>query len=181
MKKSPRFLLWFIILLTLFAILINLPSDIFPFTKSLSFKKGLDLAGGISMTLKADMSKISLNQRNSALDSAKTVIERRINPGGASETSIKTSMTKGEYRLIVDLPGFSDLKQAEGLVGTTAELNFLEQETSLGETATSAAAFKATGLTGKDLKETSVVFDPNSGKPQVSLVFTSEGGKNLPR
>lgn len=179
MKKSPRLLLWFIILLTLFALLINLPSNIFPFTKSLSFKKGLDLAGGISMILKADISKISSNQLDSALNSAKTVIERRINPGGASETSIKTSIVKGEYRLIVDLPGFSDLKQAEQLVGTIAELNFLEQETSLGETATSAAAFKATGLTGKDLKETSVVFDPNSGKPQVSLVFTSEGGKKF--
>lgn len=180
MKKSPRFLLWFIILLTILAFVINLPSKgLISFTKPLFFKEGLDLAGGISMTLKADMSKIPSNQRDSALNSAKTVIERRINPGGASETSIKTSIAKEEYRLIVDLPGFSDLKQAEQLVGTTAELNFLEEETPSGKTATSAATFKATGLTGKDLKETSVVFDPNSGKPQVSLVFTSEGGKKF--
>lgn len=177
---KPRFLLWFIILLTIFSVLINLPSvGPLSFKKNLTFKKGLDLAGGTSITLKADMSKIPSNRRDSALNSAKTVIERRINPGGASETSIKTSIAKGEYRLIVDLPGFSDLKQAEQLVGTTAELNFLEEETPSGKTATSAAAFKATGLTGKDLKETNVVFDPNSGKPQVSLVFTSEGGKKF--
>ena len=72
MKKSPRVLLWFIILLTILTVLINLHSKGFlSFTKSLSFKEGLDLAGGTSLTLKADMKNISQAQRNKALESVK--------------------------------------------------------------------------------------------------------------
>ena len=49
-----------------------------------SIKKGLDLAGGIKIVLKADVSKISAGDRDSALESAKTVIERRVNLLGVS-------------------------------------------------------------------------------------------------
>lgn len=37
--------------------------------------------------------------------------------------------------------------------------------------------FVATSLTGKQLKRSDVVFDPNSGAPQVQLTFNSEGAK----
>ena len=78
LKKSPRLLLWFIVLLTVFAILVNLPSvGILSFTKALTFKKGLDLAGGTSVTLKADMKDISVGQRDKALEAVKTVIKQR--------------------------------------------------------------------------------------------------------
>lgn len=38
-----------------------------------------------------------------------------------------------------------------------------------------ADPFKPTGLTGKQLERADVVFDPNTGEPQVSLTFNSEG------
>ena len=53
-------------------------------TRDLSFHRGLDLEGGTNVTLKADMKDIPESQRNDALDSAKTVIEKRINFFGVS-------------------------------------------------------------------------------------------------
>ncbi len=43
------------------------------------------------------------------------------------------------------------------------------------EEALYADPYKLTGLTGKNLERADVVFDPNTGEPQVSLTFDSEG------
>ena len=202
MKKSPRFLLWFIIILTILAVLINLPSIGFlSITKSLSFKKGLDLAGGTSLTFKADMKDIASGQKDKALDGVKTVIERRINFFGVSEPVIQTSISRNDYRIIIELPGV-DINQAKNIIGTTAKLSFWEQGASssavLIKSAEDLKALVATqsaypinviqvlgtypnktNLSGRDLKETGVGFDSQSGKPQVQLKFTSEGAKKF--
>ena len=192
MKKSPRFLLWFIILLTVSAVLINLPSaGPLSFTESLSFKKGLDLAGGTSITLKADMKDMDQAQRDKALEAVKAVIEQRTNYFGVSEPIVQTAVSKDDYRVIVELPGVN-INQAKNIIGATAKLSFWEQ------TATSTAVLVATqsgypigvmqalgtypnktNLGGSDLKETSVGFDPQSGKPQVQLKFTTAGAKKF--
>ena len=130
MKKSPRLLLWFIILLTVAAIIINLPpKSFFSITKSLSFKKGLDLAGGTSLTFKADMNNVPSDQRDQALRSAKEVIERRINIFGVSEPIIQTAKGEKDFRIIVELPGITNLVEAINLVGATAKLEFREVAT----------------------------------------------------
>ncbi|MBI2614033.1 MAG: protein translocase subunit SecD [Candidatus Levybacteria bacterium] len=191
MKKSPRLLLWFIILLTIAGAVINLPSKgPFSFTKSLSFKEGLDLAGGTSLTFKADMSDVNKAQESKALDGVKNVIERRINLFGVSEPVVQTSISKNDYRIIVELPGV-DINQAKSIIGTTAELSFWEQAASDSAKIASSSAYPQgvieilgsdaikTNLSGRDLKDTSVGFDPNSGKPQVQLQFTSEGTKKF--
>ncbi len=172
----PRSFLWLILLLTAIAIFINIPNQ---FNKQLHFRKGLDLEGGTSMTLKAEMKDIPPNQRDKALDSTKLVIERRINIFGVSEPVIQ--IAKGEdYRVIVELPGVA-LEQARQLVGTTAQLSFWEQKSDKISTnaATLQENFRKTDLSGKDLKDTNVVFDPNTGKPQVQLTFTSEGSQKF--
>lgn len=202
MKKSPRFIFWFIILLTALAILINLPSKGFlSFTKSLSFKEGLDLAGGTSLTLKADMKSLDKSQRSKALEAVKTVIERRTNYFGVSEPIVQTAISGNDYRVIVELPGVN-IDQAKNIIGTTAQLSFWEQTAtstavlvkSQEEFQTLAATQSAyppsvvlalgtypnkTDLGGADLKETSVGFDQNSGKPEVQLKFTSGGAKKF--
>jgi preprotein translocase subunit SecD len=199
---SPRVLLFFIIVLYSVAILINLPQLQFLHVKKvLSFRKGLDLAGGTSLTYKANMSGIDKDKRNDALNAAKTVIERRINLFGVSEPLIQTAIGKNDYRIIVELPGIN-ITQAKNIIGTTAQLSFWET------TATSSAVLvksksdvemliatqsaypigvvqtlgtnpKKTNLTGRDLRETSVAFDPNTSKPQVQLNFTSGGAKKF--
>src|SRR6266700_3301751 len=50
----------------------------FHFQKDFALRKGLDLQGGTSITLRADMKGIPESERETALNSAKSVIERRI-------------------------------------------------------------------------------------------------------
>lgn len=205
MKKSPRFLLWFIILLTIIGIIINLPSKgFFSFTKNLSFKEGLDLAGGTSLTLKAEMGNLDQSQRGKALEAVKTVIDQRTNYFGVSEPIVQTAVSGKDYRVIVELPGVN-IDQAKNIIGTTAQLSFWEQSASssavlirsqqeyLNYISTNSAQLAypssvlltlgtfptKTNLSGSDLKETSVGFDSQSGKPQVQLKFTSVGAKKF--
>lgn len=200
MRKNPRSLFWLIIILTILAVFINLPklnniklgSNTYNFDpnsvfkalridKELTFRKGLDLEGGTSLVLKADMKDLSSSQKTPALDSAKVVIENRVNLFGVSEPIVQTSVVgSSDYRIIVDLPGLTDINQVRSLIGTTAQLSFWEEEASgSAQIASQSAGIKKTELTGADIKETSVVFDPNSGKPQVQLVFTSDGSKKF--
>ena len=80
--------------------------------KKFEFKKGLDIQGGVHVVLSADMSEISEEDKENALESAKDVIDRRVNLFGVSEPSIFTSKVgtgaETEYRIIVDLPGVTD-------------------------------------------------------------------------
>jgi preprotein translocase subunit SecD len=207
MKKTPRSLFWLIIFLTLTSVLINLPKienlTIPPWKKGitldsnailrsigvkkeLEFRKGLDLEGGTRITYKADLKTIPQAQKSAALNSARMIIERRVNLFGVSEPIVQTAITNKDSRIIVELPGI-DINQAKGIIGTTAELTFWEQISSdSAKIATTSgyplginSNFKKTSLSGKDLQHTSVTFDSNTGKPQVQLVFTSDGSKKF--
>ena len=208
MRKNPRILFWFIIALTILAIFVDLPSmqtisvgpfhqkinyDINNFLKPLkinsqiAFRRGLDIEGGTSMLFKADMTGVASSQKADALKSAKTVIERRVNLFGVSEPIVQTStLSNGESRIIVELPGVTDLNKARSIVGTTAQLSFWEEGASGSAKVASASALplgidqifanpKKTNLSGNDLQSTSVTFDQNTGKPQVTLTFTPDG------
>jgi len=153
--------------------------------KDFSFKQGLDLSGGTSITLQADMSKVASTQRDSGLEAAKTVIERRINLFGVSEPVVETSKANGDYRVIVELPGVNST-QATALIGTTAQLTFWEGLATGGANFATPSGmpigtnllFKyphQTDLTGNDLKNVAVSFDSKTGQPQVQLQFAGKG------
>ena len=222
--KHPRLLLAIVLIVTLFSVLINL-TDPFAINfgkfhanfkglnlkslpllnRSFAIKKGLDLEGGTSITLKADMKGVPQAQQQNALDSAKSVIEKRVNFFGVSEPIVRTSKVNKDYRIIVELPGVTDLNEAVKLVGKTAKLSFWAVSDSASEsasnlpvvTASNAAQIasssgvpigilqllgptaKKTNLTGADLQQSTVGFDQNTGKPQVSLSFSSNGAKKF--
>lgn len=159
-------------------------------TKDFSFQKGLDLQGGTSITLKADMKDIPESQRENALNSAKSVIERRINFFGVSEPVVQTSRSGGDYRIIAEIPGVTDAQTAVNLIGRTAKMTFWENAATESAKIASGSALPLginqlfpnpvqTDLTGADLSMSSVVFDPNTGQPQVQLKFTSNGSKKF--
>lgn len=152
----------------------------FSFRRSLDMVFGLDLAGGSHLVFEADLSGIKPEEKATALSSLKEVIERRVNFFGVSEPNIQISSFENKSRIIVELPGVSDPKQATSLIGQTAQLVFGEmvpQEEDKG--GNSQLPFVFTDLTGADLKKASVVFDQTSGKPAVSLEFTDEGAKKF--
>lgn len=203
MKRRPRLVLFLIILLTFFSVFINLPAfksfdqnkllGKINIERSLEFRQGLDLSGGASITFKADMKEIPDSQRDSALESAKEIIERRVNLFGVSEPVVQTAVVGGDRRIIVEIPGITDINSAIALIGTTAQLSFWEQGASpsaqiteemalkypLGSVQALGADPKKTSLSGSDLKQTSIGYDPNDGKPQVTLQFTSNGIKKF--
>ncbi len=215
MKGPSNFLVAVIIVVFVLCALINIPSSItiphisqlhipekkidlinintllktINLSQDVSFRRGLDLEGGTSVTLRADMKDIAVDQRNDALDSAKDVIEKRINLYGVSEPVIQTSQVNKDYRIIVEIPGVTDVNQAISLIGKTAQLTFWEEGASgsaqpnvvppLGVDQVLGANARQTDLSGKDLKKAAVTFNPNTGEPQVQLTFTNEGTRKF--
>lgn len=143
---------------------------------------GLDLKGGSMLVFEADMSKIPQSDSKEALISARNIIERRINLFGVSEPSINTIESNNKKRIVVEIPGISDTSEAINLIGRTAELVFKElPATEEASIATSTPVIlrltQDTGITGKDIKKSSVQFDRNTGKPIVGLEFTDKASK----
>lgn len=142
---------------------------------------GLDLKGGSNLVFQADTSKIKAADLQDALNSVRDVIERRVNLFGVSEPLIQTLQSGSNYRISVDLPGISNVSEAINLIGQTAQLSFREEATGSAKIATNTPEFlqliKDTGLTGKDVKKANVVFDQQTGKPQVALSFSDSGTK----
>lgn len=229
MKQNSRFALIFVGILTLLAIAINaaapaklnfaFPNPVnfktvpvhysypgIPFiekVRDVAFKLGLDLQGGSSITFRADMKDVPQSERDDALNSAKVVIEKRINYFGVSEPVVQTEKVGNDYRILVEIPGVTDVNQAVNLVGKTAKLTFwegsgttlsasqsaqiatqsamqdLQAGRPIGVTGAVGGNPKQTDLSGSDLKNAAVTFDTNSGQPQVQLTFTSTGAKKF--
>jgi preprotein translocase subunit SecD len=172
-----------IAIITIVATYVSLPYGInfkigkFSIDKKFDLKLGLDLAGGSQLVFQADMSKIPIDKQSIALDSLKNVIEKRINPNGVFEPTIQTSVFEGKSDVIVDLPGISDTQEAIKEIGPTAQLQFMElKEVPATKTASASATLVPTNLTGSDLQSATVIFDNQTGKPAISLQFTTNGG-----
>lgn len=152
----------------------------FHISRDFSFRKGLDLEGGTSITLKADMKDVAKERRNEALEATKTVIERRINFLGVSEPTIQTAKVNNDYRIIVEIPGVSDVDQAVALIGTTAKLEFREllEEPSPSSLITLENT-KSIGLSGADLGSAQASFDQNTGQPVVLFTISDESQKKF--
>ncbi|MEU9759302.1 protein translocase subunit SecD [Streptomyces sp. NPDC047985] len=83
---------------------------------------GIDLAGGTSITLKAQSQPgkpDAINQTN--MDTAVGIIERRVNGLGVSEAEVQT---QGRDTIVVNIPKGTNSQQAREQVGTTAQLYF---------------------------------------------------------
>jgi len=146
---------------------------------------GLDLSGGTHLALEANMSGIKEADRTDALESAKQVIERRVNLFGVSEPLIQSSQAQNTYRVIVELPGVTNVDEAVSLIGQTAQLEFREFTQELPQATPGAffiptlATTKSTGLTGKELKRATVAFSSQTGEPEVSIEFNGDGAKKF--
>jgi protein-export membrane protein SecD len=158
---------------------------------SFAFKLGLDLSGGSHLVYKADTSKVDPADVNDALAALQIVIERRVNAFGVGEPVVQTqqggALGGGEHRLIVELPGVTDVNAAVKMIGETPQLEFklvkpgFEASTTLASGQPNPDAFADTGLTGKYLSRASLVFANGTaqvaGTPTVQVDFNSEGAK----
>ena len=159
-----------------------------PVASKYAFKLGLDLRSGSHLVYRADTSRLENDGGDvkGAMDSLREVIEKRVNLFGVSEPIVQVEeggvLGGGEQRLIVELPGVTDLKEATDLIGVTPLLEFklmrpeaekLSQEEL--NTKTVDEVFVDTELTGRFLERSQLVFYQNTREPLVLLNLNDEG------
>ncbi len=84
-------------------------------------KRGLDLQGGMHLTLEIDESKQAVANKDEALDRALKVVRQRIDEFGVAEPVVQKV---GTDRIIVELPGIDDAQRAQDVVQNQAFLEF---------------------------------------------------------
>ena len=173
------------------------------------FKLGLDLAGGSHLVYEADVSTINPIEVPALMEVLRNVIESRINIFGVSEPIVqveKSSFVSSEphQRLVVELPGVTDVGEAVAEIGRTPLLEFkLIDESALAniqaidiinssiasgsvnissQVEANKDPYIVTGLTGRYLKSATLEFTSGGGgslanEPIVSIQFTDEGGQ----
>jgi preprotein translocase subunit SecD len=86
------------------------------FIKGWSPKLGLDLEGGISITMQA------VGETDSGtMDKAAEIIRNRINALGLTEPVVAA---EGDNRVLVQIPGEKDMERVKKVIGSTAQLQF---------------------------------------------------------
>lgn len=161
------------------------------------FRLGLDLSGGSRLIYQADVSKISSSEISSSMNALRDVVEKRVNTLGVSEPIVQTqeataiSEDGAGYKLVVELPGITDVDEASRAIGATPVLEFkvatkdavsqLQASTTVQDMdATSSAKvflslFQDTGLTGRMVEKALAQRNTTTNKPVVGLNFTNEG------
>lgn len=156
------------------------------------FKLGLDLSGGTHLVYKADVTLIDSTELKDSMSALRDVIERRVNVFGVSEPIVQIQSggfsNTGEERLIVDLPGVTDVAKAIEMIGQTPILDFRTENPDKDALQKAevdgngqltldvvSSQYIKTELTGRFLDKAILEFDQTTGEPIVSLQFDAEG------
>ncbi len=169
------------------------------------FKLGLDLSGGVELVYQADVSSVKPAEVKAAMESLRDVIERRVSAFGVGEPVVQVEEKGGittavEQRLIVELPGITDVQRAVEMIGQTPQLEFMTERSEKELEAYTkaleqlradqkegkpfvlspellAGPYQPTELNGRFLDRAVLEFDQTTREPVVSLVFNSEGAE----
>lgn len=137
---------------------------------------------------------------NQAMDTAKDVIDRRINALGTLEPDIRR---QGDDRISVAVPGLDDPEALKALIGKTAKLEFklVDEQADPDQTAAGKARVgsqilpypsnptglptiavrRLGGIAGDKLTQADPTFDQQTNEPAVTIQFDSEGGQKFAR
>ena len=135
-----------------------------------------------------------------AMDTAKDVIDRRINALGTLEPTI---IRQGDNRIVVQVPGLDDPAALKALIGKTAKLEFKlvdeladPYQTAKGKARVGSqvlpypdnpsglpniAVRRLGGISGDKLVKADPTFDSQTNEPAVTIQFDSEGGQRFAR
>src|SRR3989344_1167308 len=172
-----------------------------PIFSNFPFKLGLDLSGGTHLVYRADLTNVKAVDVANSISALRDVIERRVNLFGVAEPVVQNQefgFAGGkEERLIVDLPGVTDIDKAVAMIGQTPLLEFKverpdgKEKDELVKKAQDAEKAQLDGktpdltfadpyyvpteLTGRFLQKAEPVTDQTTYQPMVSLVFNTDG------
>lgn len=160
------------------------------------FRLGLDLSGGTHLVYQADISKLAPADVSDSMTALRDDVERRVNVFGVSEPLVQTeqgatlSSKESAYKLIVELPGVTNVDEAVKSIGATPSLDFRlatakgmnafqASSTSFTSTTSQEIAylklFTPTGLNGGMVGKATVEFNSTTNQPTVGLTFNSDG------
>jgi len=172
------------------------------FTRDTSTRLGLDLVGGVQVLLEGEPpAGVSATDLNQSMDTARTIVENRVNGLGVSEAVV---VRAGDKRIVVELPGVKDPEQARATIKQTALLEFVDMSSASYEeiqlleqtgtplvtsldasqiaatqstTTTAAATIWPTVMTGQRLKTANASTNPQTGEFVVEFELDSEGAQ----
>lgn len=205
MRNRNHLILAFIAIITLLSTWVALPGssvDLGGFRKDHPIRQGLDLQGGLQVTLEAKPPGGG-GVDSGTLNGTRDTIERRVNGLGVSEPLIQT---RGSNQIVVELPGISDPDQAVKVLQQTALLEIIDPQgtslpagtvvqTSLGNTITSTPATPTSNgstapsvptpdptkptyttiVSGSDVSDAYVTRDPQTQQPLVAFELKGAG------
>ncbi len=150
---------------------------------------GLDLRGGTQIVLETQHTELTKADGTST-DRALEVLRRRVDALGVAEPSITRA---GDRRIIVELPGLQDAREAEAVLGRTAQLQFHEvlgegpaagpavsddastSATVLSDESGVPLSLAAPALTGAGVGGAEAAYDLTAGGWFVNVDFTGSG------
>ncbi|GGT29744.1 protein translocase subunit SecD [Streptomyces purpureus] len=149
---------------------------------------GLDLRGGTRIVLETQDSP-TVRADAAATDRALEVLRQRVDALGVAEPTLARS---GERRIVVELPGVRDPREAAALIGRTAQLSFhpvLGQAAApdgknvLADPDTPGRALRLApaALTGDGVNGADAVIDERTGGWRVDLSFRGKAGEQWAR
>jgi len=124
MSRSNNIILLVIIIIFAFTLWVILPGTKIGDRENLQL--GLDLKGGVHLVYQAQFADNATDvERSAAMDSTIIKIQQRIDKFGVTEPIIQKV---GTDRIMIQLPGFTDIEAAKSLVEQTGFLEFREVE-----------------------------------------------------
>lgn len=181
-------------------------------TDPLRIRQGLDLRGGIQILLQAlpvesetEDEELAAAQQAASIETARNIIERRVNGLGVSEALVQT---QGNDRIVVELPGIDDPDLAVSTIKETGLLEFVDTggtplpsglpiRTTLGELSATSPLTASdqitpaeallpeqeivyeTVFTGRDLKSAYPIRNPTTGEFSVAFEMQPEAAQKF--
>ena len=112
-KQRGVLALIFVTLIAAIVVLVTIP-----------IRLGLDLQGGAQLTIQVKTTEEIKQITPKELEAVLSVVQGRVNGLGVSEAVVQTV---GSDQILVQLPGVNDPKEAERVLGGTAQLEFRKQ------------------------------------------------------
>jgi protein-export membrane protein SecD len=147
------------------------------------YRRGLDLQGGLRVVLASDLPGGQV-PNDDQMETAKLIIERRVNGLGVSEPVVQRV---GTDKILVELPGVADPDQAVEAFGSTGLLEFVDagqfplefgQRINTSNTITEDpnAPYLETILTGQELDPARVAlqFEQTTNDPVIAFGFQGD-------